>query len=252
MKIKGVLGLRKIHSNVQPYFFTDIEELKDIALSPKYPIAKIVKKLQQRYPDKKFGVVVRGCDERALIELAKRNHVNLKNLKLIGLACTKKEAEECLCKTPYPKKIDVGEKVEGIKKDELIDKIDKLKSIEEKFDFWKNVLSKCIKCYGCRDSCPVCNCDECMLEKREWVEGGKIPPEFPTFHLIRMYHVSVKCVGCNECELACPMEIPLASLQRFIREDILKLFDYVAGEDISELPPLITTLEEVPIKEVEG
>ena len=60
-----------------------------------------------------------------------------------------------------------------------------------------------------------------------------------------------KCTKCGACEKACPMEIPLASLQRFIREDILELFNYTAGEDVSELAPLITTLEEGPIKEVE-
>lgn len=245
--ISGVLGLRTIHSHVQPFFFTNEEELEDIALNPKYSLPKIVKLLQRKYPNEKIGVVARGCDEKGLTELAKRNHITLDNIHIIGLACTEEEAEQCACKTPYPQRIDIGKKASGVDSNELADKL-KEKSLEERFEFWSRIFSRCMKCYGCRDVCPVCNCDSCMLEKHEWVGGGALPPEHPTFHYIRIYHMAEKCVGCGECEKACPVEIPLATLQKMLREDVYDLFGYASGNDVDDIPPLISTLEEVPIK----
>lgn len=245
--IKGVLGLKMLHSHVQPHLFSNEEELKDLTLNPKYSLPKIVKLLQRKYPNEKIGVVARGCDERGMIELAKRNHVNLDNIHLIGVACTEDEAKECACKNPYPQKIDVGKKVKGVDSNELADMM-KEKSLEERLEFWSRLFSRCMKCYGCRDACPVCNCDSCMLEKHEWVGGGMLPPEHPTFHYIRIYHMTEKCVGCGECEKACPVEIPLAALQKLLREDVFELFEYISGKDVNDVPPLISTLEDVPIK----
>lgn len=246
-EINGVLGLRMVHSHVQPYLFQTQDELDAMVLNPKYSLPKIVKLLQQNYPNEKFGVVARGCDERGMIELAKRNHIILDNIHIIGIACTEDEAKECACKTPYPQKIDLGKKVNGVDSNELADEL-KEKNLEERFEFWTRIFERCMKCYGCRDACPVCNCDICMLEKHEWVGGGELPPEHPTFHYIRIYHMTEKCIGCGECEKACPVDIPLAALQKLLREDVFELFGYASGNDINDKPPLISTLEDVPIK----
>lgn len=249
-EIKGVLGLRKVHSHVQPYFYTRHEELDTLVLNPKYSMPKIVKILQEHYPKVKFGIVARGCDERGIIELTKRNHIQLDNIHIIGIACTEDEAKQCACKTPFPHRIDVGKKINGIDSNELVDMM-KGKSLSERFEFWSRLFSKCMKCYGCRDACPVCNCDVCMLEKHEWIGGGRLPPEHPTFHYIRIFHMVEKCIGCGECEKACPVDIPLAALQKLLRVDVYELFEYISGNDVDDKPPLISTLEEVPIKEEE-
>lgn len=34
-----------------------------------------------------------------------------------------------------------------------------------------------MKCYGCREACPLCYCDDCCLEAEgpEWIPGGYTP-----------------------------------------------------------------------------
>lgn len=250
-QVDGVLGLGEEHGHVGPHLFQSEADLATLVLEPKYPLADICKLIQARFPDGRLGVVVRGCDERALIEMAKRQQVDLDRLTLIGLACTASQAKVCLCRHPYPRRIDAGEKVEGVAPtvDEAVQKLLQ-QSFEERMAFWHHEFSKCIKCYGCRNACPVCICDECVLEDELWVQPGLVPPDYASFQLIRAYHISDKCIGCGECEAACPMDIPLTRLYALVRETVKKLFDYEAGMDMAEPSPLATTLEETPILEI--
>lgn len=246
--IDGVIALKHLHGNVQPYVYKKGDDLDSLVISPKYPVATICKTIQSKYPDTKLGVVVRGCDERALIELAKRNQVNFDNLTLVGIACTADQANECVCDIPYPTKIDAGEKVDGVSTSEEIENIIS-KDIDSRLNYWKDEFSKCIKCYGCRNICPLCVCENCVLEDDSWVKVGEIPPAFPSFHLIRAFHLSDMCISCGECQKACPMDIPLLSLYAMIRKEFNQLFDYVPGKSIERKSPLVTSLEQEPIRE---
>ena len=64
----GVIGLRKRWGHVGPFLFTNTDELKDLELEPRYPLAATVCRLQARWPEKRFGAVLRGCDERAFVK----------------------------------------------------------------------------------------------------------------------------------------------------------------------------------------
>ena len=37
-------------------------------------------------------------------------------------------------------------------------------SSEEKFEFFRNELSKCIRCNACRNVCPACSCRKCIFD----------------------------------------------------------------------------------------
>ncbi|MFH1328706.1 MAG: hypothetical protein ABIH76_07705 [Candidatus Bathyarchaeota archaeon] len=245
--VKGVIGLKAHNGNVAPHLFLKAEEVDSLVLSPKYPLSTVCRKIQSKHPDIKLGIVAFGCDERALIELAKREQVNLKNIEILGVACSEADAKECRCERPYPKQLKIGEKVEGVK-DERIDKLLKMNP-EKVFDFWKRQFNKCMKCYGCRNVCPVCFCKDCELEQDIAVKGGRIPPDFPTFHLIRAFHTAGTCIACGQCEKTCPMHIPLTILYSMLRKDVKELFDYESGQDVDQKLPLNTTFEESPIKE---
>ena len=108
---------------------------------------------------------------------------------------------------------------------------------------------KCIKCYSCREVCPLCVCKHCELEDSKWVKPGEIPPDYPIFHIIRAYHLAGKCVGCGECEKACPMDIPLRALQDLLRnEPSDRVFEIIPGLSRRMKHRLTRYLERHPIE----
>lgn len=64
-----------------------------------------------------------------------------------------------------------------------------------------------------------------------------------TFHLGRAYHLAGRCVGCNECERVCPMDIPISLLNRKLVKDVEEAYGFQAG--IAPIPSPITTILDV-------
>ena len=125
-------------------------------------------------------------------------------------------------------------------------------SADEKFSYWFGQFNQCIKCYGCRDACPICYCKDCYLEAdRGLVSPGEIPPDV-MFPMVRITHVMDSCVNCGQCQDACPMELPIARLTFLLNRELAGIFKYEPGMDVGELPPLRTvTDEESSLSEVE-
>jgi formate dehydrogenase subunit beta len=241
----GVLALIQRSSGSAPHLFRVEDDdgqldLAGLALEPRYPMAMVLDGLLDRFPDARFGVVARGCDEWALIELAKRHQVDLERVELIGLACSAEQAAQCRCAEPYPSKIAVGTKVEGVQ-DALVAEHRQL-TLEQRHAFWERSFAQCIKCYGCRNICPVCYCPACALEDEIWVERGVMAPPFPSFHLVRAMHMIGRCIGCKQCELTCPAHIPLPILYTLMREDAAELWGYRPGKSVDDQPPHLLTL----------
>jgi len=232
-EIGGFLGYR----GDLPYLFTRAEELDGLAVSPhRYPLPQILAKLQGLYPEGRFGLLVRGCDERSLIELIKNNKIQSERVVPLGVACDQELAERCGCERPYPTEVLLGEKVEGREGWELLERLEAMDE-EERFRFWMSQFAKCIKCYGCRNICPQCFCDTCALEEEDLIAGGTIPPEMPAFHLVRAFHMAGRCVDCGLCEEACPAGIPLRTLYKEVRRAVKDLFGYEPGLSVEEKEP---------------
>jgi ferredoxin len=250
--LDGVVALRLTEMGAAPYLFQDSADLVQLVMKPRYPVSETVSKLQKRFKEAKFGIVARGCDVRALVEMVKRHQIDPERLYVIGVACSTEQAEECFCSEPYPV-IEhwthaelIGEPVAGAPPNPMVVEYENLPR-EERWAFWQLQFTKCIKCYGCRDICPVCFCDACSLEDPLWVEPGLLVPDFPMYHLIKAMHMTTRCIACRQCETACPAGIPLTVLYDLIREDVTELIGYLPGADVASGPPLSLTLADAPI-----
>jgi len=239
-KVDGVLALLEIRDHVVPNLFTSPDELTGLSVSGRYPVAGVAERLLRKWETGKIAVIARGCDERHLIEMAKKKSVDLDRIRIVGLACTVDEAKQCHCVRPYTHEVEIGRSVGNV---DYLDHaaLSKLLNMDmaERRKFWTEIFDRCIKCYGCRNVCPLCNCEDCRLEEARWVRVGEIPPEYPSFHLIRAFHMADKCVGCFACEKACPMGIPIGRLHQLIKEELKSAYDYEAGRDIEEMSPLL-------------
>ncbi|MBC8249695.1 MAG: Coenzyme F420 hydrogenase/dehydrogenase, beta subunit C-terminal domain [Anaerolineales bacterium] len=117
-------------------------------------------------------------------------------------------------------------------------------SLEQRFHYWLGQFSQCIKCFGCRDACPICYCKACWLEaERGYVQGGEIPPN-AMWPMVRIVHVMDSCVNCGQCQDVCSMNLPLTRLIFMLNRQIAEIFKYEPGMDPSTRPPCAFVTEE--------
>ncbi|MBM3704940.1 MAG: 4Fe-4S ferredoxin [Actinobacteria bacterium] len=125
---------------------------------------------------------------------------------------------------------------------DLLDILEK-SELEEILAFWEKEFSRCIRCYACRNICPMEVCrDRCIaqLDLPRWQSGKINSDEGKFFQLIRVMHLAGRCTECGECQRVCPANIPLVTFMKKVNKEILRLFDYVPGMDSQARPPLLT------------
>jgi len=250
--------------------------------------------------NKKVGVAVKGCDSRAVNQLAREGLIKRENVVVFGFPCdgaadlTKvrrqlgdisgvqsaalegdllrvvvdgKEretplkdvlADKCLrCRYPNALTHDhfAGEPREArVQTDDYKDVVDfEALPLEARFAHWQQEMQRCIRCYACRNACPMCVCrDHCVAQSRDphWVTQEDETREKWMFQIIHAMHLAGRCVECGECQRACPVDIPILALKRKLNKEIRELFDFEAGVDPQAVPPLLSfQVEEKNINE---
>jgi len=155
--------------------------------------------------------------------------------------------DNCLaCELPTPQEYDIllgKPTLPVVDKTVSQKKIEQLKEMtsEQRWDFWKNEFSRCIRCYACRSVCPACFCERCFVEETEpqWVMPLPRWQDNLMFQVTRNIHVAGRCTDCGECERACPVNIPLRSLTKEMYDIVGELFHFKTGMDIDTLPLMI-------------
>ena len=232
--------------NVGPAIVCKGEDPGAVRLDIPYQLTNVLAKLLPYMGGAKVAIVCRRCDERALAELAKRGIVDNEKIVQIGLACSQEQVQACRCTDCVPSKIDIGGPASPCSQDRIVSELSSM-SQADRMEFWIRQFRKCNKCFGCTLTCPVCFCDDCVLEERTYTPEEGIPPGL-AFHLIRSYHMADKCVECGECERSCPADIPLLALRKMVNRDMKDLFGYTSGER-DKPSPLLTTLDEQPLED---
>jgi ferredoxin len=244
-KITAFLGLKDVGGNVFPHIYEKSDELEngfslgdlDEPGDSRYPIARILMTALSADSEQTIGVLLRGCDERALNEILRWNQVKAGDrIVRIGIACPQALADAHECRKPFPEEVVAGEKAQPVT-NACVDAVE-AKDLSSRLQYWLGEFDRCIKCYGCRNVCPVCFCNVCSLEEDALIRTGDLPPENPMFHLTRAVHMAGRCIDCNLCTEACPADIPLRVLYKKVAEIIQDEFGYITGEPGEGKSPL--------------
>jgi ferredoxin len=131
--------------------------------------------------------------------------------------------------------------------DPAVARIEALTPEERWADFESN-LATCIRCYACRNACPLCYCAACFTERATpaWLGTTPEPADAQLYHLIRALHLGGRCVDCGACNHACPQGIDLRRLNKKLEKAAREMFGHMTGVDPEALPAMATYDEKDP------
>jgi coenzyme F420-reducing hydrogenase beta subunit len=195
----------------------------------------------------KPAVIVKGCDERALVVLEQESQIDRASVYVIGVACdgvgNPRAAKCAACNVHMPRFAD---EVIGRAASALVALEGRYAELEaflkktpaERMAFWKQELARCIRCYACREVCPLCYCNRCIADKNRPTcidTSATLKGNF-AWHIARAFHLGGRCVGCEECTRVCPAGINLRLLNLTLARAAEQHFNYRSGMDGAAAP----------------
>ena len=287
-KVEKVLGWKKglFDEDITPAVFTSAEELDKDFVFNKYCKANLSKYLvkitreievkksttrmnntmaKQRDPNAQDApipsevvlVFLKPSDTYSFTQLLKENRITREDVYAVGVPCQDTLDGGELCESCTGKKhvscdelLGVDENEEASPNTKRMEEVSKLEAMtsEQRFEFWRNELSRCIRCNACRNVCPACTCEKCVFDNNALYTTQKVAEtnfEENLFHIIRAWHVAGRCTDCGECSRVCPQNIPLYLLNRKFIKDINEIYgEYQAGADMESKPAMITFKED--------
>jgi len=265
-EVKYVIGWEKgtLWFQSPPVFITSPDEVDRLVFDDFAINTLVTYLLEERGHEGKVAVFVKGCDSRGLVRLLQDKSVDRDRVYVIGLPCSGKKdpnqamemnagdasqiplaakCQECTHPNPVISDVTIGDPVPEKPNQGRFGNVNELeaKTPDEKYEFWAQEYSKCLRCFACRNVCPACNCKECLFDSTRPRVLGKANTlsENQVYHLTRAFHVAGRCVECGECERVCPVGIPIMKINKKVIKDINDLFGpYEAGVDLETAPPL--------------
>jgi len=176
----------------------------------------------------KVGVVALPTTQRALLQLMAERQ--LRDGDVIALVAEEDGVKELATAAALEEHLALKSVVLEDKDKALLEKLQAM-SREERWAYWQHELSRCVKCYACRNSCPMCYCEHCTMDcnRPQWVPVASHDLGNLEYHMVRAMHLAGRCVECGECGRACPVGIPVHLLTFFAEESVHKQFGQRAG-----------------------
>jgi ferredoxin len=208
------------------------------------------------------AVVVKGCDARAVAGLIRESQIARDHVVLIGVRCggvvdrpddrgeltEETVADRCRgCAAREPSLADhlLGELPPlpaGASRREAALAEMMAATPAGRWAFWEAELARCLRCNACREVCPLCFCERCLADKTrpQWVESSPHRRANLTWHVSRALHLAGRCVGCGECERACPVGVPLGLITRRVSQVVAERFGHTPNDDPAAPSPIGT------------
>jgi len=121
----------------------------------------------------------------------------------------------------------------------------------------EGVFAACVRCHNCMTVCPLCYCKTCLfkspvfdhepMQYMNWARrkgAYRLPADTTLFHLTRLNHMVLSCIGCGMCTSDCPAELPVGLVFRAIGQQVQEVFDYEPGRSVEDPLPLVTFRED--------
>lgn len=147
----------------------------------------------------------------------------------------------CIAGNPVICDVLVGDKVPEKAGDYADVAAFEAKSDAERAAYFAGEMSKCIRCYACRNACPMCYCEECFVDcsTPQWVgKSAAKAGDNLIFQTVRAFHIAGRCVDCGACDRACPMGIDVRNLNRKLAKDVKEMYGVEAGMNMEDAPAL--------------
>jgi len=178
------------------------------------------------------AVVVKPCDARALVMLATESQIEPDSVVAIPVACSGLGEAKCAA-------CDAASTRSEADRYAALDRLLAL-SPEERLAYWTAEFDRCVKCYACRQVCPMCYCERCLADKNrpQAIESSAHRTGAFAWHIARAMHLAGRCIGCDECTRACPSAIDLRLLNLSLARVAETEFGYRAGVDPAAPPPI--------------
>ena len=257
-----------------------------------------LKKNKAALAGKKIGVVVKDCDFQALNVLLQEYFMKREDTVVIGARCDGL-AEADLFSRPEGDNFPVTSDAEGVRvgqkslrwedfgfttcltcsydhmrPDHVVgdygrkkgmpkwEHLDRLNALppDKRRAHYAAIFDACIRCYACREVCPVCSCVECAIDPGEraitprttpsekagapkWACRERNISENAVYLTTRAMHMAGRCVRCGWCERACPAGLPLMEILDLANEAACRIYGFEAGRDPGD-PPFLASYSE--------
>jgi len=261
--VKVVIGYEEGPRGVRSIFVTDPAQAERLIFDTRcvHNLAAYLNPRRQHVTKLgKPAVVVKGCDARAVAGLIRECQVKREDVVIIAVRCggvvrdpaqspeltLDTVSDRCAgCEVREPKLFDYllgplpPAPPQSTRSDDKLAELAKM-TPAQRWAFWSGHLERCIRCHACREVCPMCFCVQCTADKGrpQWIDPSPTLQGNRAWQMMRALHQAGRCAGCLECERACPADIPLGLLAKYVAHTVERRFGYKTCDDPAAPAPM--------------